>query len=88
MSSYEVSTALVEDPGGGGGVVDALEELLAGAGGLGVGWNQGQPKQLGCKIRPVLSIWSIIMHKRTFGVQNCKENAVCCCVSDDSHSVP
>lgn len=45
--SNEVSTALVEDPGGGGGVVDALEELLAGAGGLGVGWNQGQPKQLG-----------------------------------------
>lgn len=48
MAAYEVPAAVVEDAGGGGGVVDALEDLLHGRS-LRIGWHQWQTQQLSCK---------------------------------------
>nr|ACR34604.1 unknown [Zea mays] len=42
----KVAATVVEDPGGGRGVVDALQDMLHGRG-FRVGWHQGQSKQLG-----------------------------------------
>jgi hypothetical protein len=46
MAAYKVAATVVEDPGGGRGVVDALQDMLHGRG-FRVGWHQGQSKQLG-----------------------------------------